>query len=691
VSEGRPIRVALAFVAFFASWLSLSLAAIVAVARSGLGTPTQALLAGPLVLGAAAFSPFLLPRGARARLESQPAWAGCAVLAMWLSPILALQTGWALAPVYPLALLAGLLRALPALRRLSLAELALLVLGPPVLALYVFSQVHVSPFAHVLVPEQALMGTLGVDTGLHISLSHLIYSSGVPSIGMDGVVPMQYHVGSHAWFAGLATLGGVRPYFAYPLGQVCVAVPMLYAALYWATVCVARSSRDVALQILSATLLVWIFDRIGWTSYYISESFTFGLAALLLTLPLLLDLVERPRRGARGDLVRLAVLLAAVPILASMKLSVGYAFCVAMGYTVLRVYRVSWWSAATLPLLAALGLLSLHFFQARTGQGIAEMISPLHFYRETTMGVFFDARKAHSSLVLPLVYVLLSLWQRGRDNASADGRSWGLSTELLAVTTLAVHLPGLVLAMWNATAWWFQNVAQWIAIPMLIARFAPRPAGQMSALAQALALVLGLAVLASGPILRIPHRFVAIAARVEASAARQAGDPPPARGPRLLAKLQDSLARREPLFDAGIRESLDANPLAAAARWISEQAKASGPHPVAVFVPPHNRAFWSPHGETPIAGACLQRPFVLPAATGVPMLMGLPPGCPNFPYSKGYGHGDYGPEARARALPDRELCRHALERRIATVLVLESLEESSANRRLDCLSIPERR
>ena len=64
--------------------------------------------------------------------------------------------------------------------------------------------------------------------------------------------------------------------------------------------------------------------------------------------------------------------------------------------------------------------------------------------------------------------------------------------------------------------------------------------------------------------------------------------------------------------------------------------------------------------------------------------MGLPPGCPNLGYMRGYGHGDYGPEARSRKLSDENVCRHALEKEVTRVLVLDSLEDLDANRVLDC-------
>ncbi len=238
----RPLSVSFTFAGAFGALTSFCMAGIVALARSGLDTPTWALLLAPLVFTTAAFSPFLLTQHGRLRLEACPALWPLLVLALWLSPIAGLVGPGALAIAYPLLASLGVARALPTLRRLRPAEWTLLAAGPPLLALYLFSQVHQYPFAHVLFAEEALLGTPNIDTSLHTTISHMIARFGLPSTGADGLVPLHYHVGSHAWLAGFSRLAGVHPTLAYPLGQLCVAVPMLYLALYMATLALARES-----------------------------------------------------------------------------------------------------------------------------------------------------------------------------------------------------------------------------------------------------------------------------------------------------------------------------------------------------------------------------------------------------------------------------------------------------------------
>lgn len=86
----------------------------------------------------------------------------------------------------------------------------------------------------------------------------------------------------------------------------------------------------------------------------------------------------------------------------------------------------------------------------------------------------------------------------------------------------------------------------------------------------------------------------------------------------------------------------------------------------AVFVPPDNTVFWG------LVRSCEAKPLLVPAAAGVPMLLGMPPlamtDCLDrmvwYDLQKTYG------DAHTRALSEAELCLHARERNVDTVIVL---------------------
>ena len=96
-----------------------------------------------------------------------------------------------------------------------------------------------------------------------------------------------------------------------------------------------------------------------------------------------------------------------------------------------------------------------------------------------------------------------------------------------------------------------------------------------------------------------------------------------------------------------------------------DRLRAAGGRP-AVFVPPDNTVFWG------LVRSCEAKPLLVPAAAGVPMLLGMPPlamtDCLDRMvwYDLQKTHGD----AHTRALSEAELCLHARERNVDTVIVL---------------------
>ena len=96
-----------------------------------------------------------------------------------------------------------------------------------------------------------------------------------------------------------------------------------------------------------------------------------------------------------------------------------------------------------------------------------------------------------------------------------------------------------------------------------------------------------------------------------------------------------------------------------------DRLRAAGGRP-AVFVPPDNTVFWG------LVRSCEAKPLLVPAAAGVPMLLGMPPlamtDCLDrmvwYDLQKTYG------DAHTRALSEAELCLHARERNVDTVIVL---------------------
>jgi hypothetical protein len=698
----RGVGFALAWSGGFGTLTSAWVAAFFLAARSGLPTPPW-LAPGCLALFAAfATAPFAAP--GRAALLRSPFAAPFASLLVLASPVLALVVGPALGALYPPLALFGLWGTVRALRRCTPGELALLALGPPLLALYLFASIFPYPFAHVFRPELAALDGLTGDAILHAALAHLIQAAGRASSGLDGFVPIHYHLGSHAWFAGIGVATGAEPLVAYPAATMIVAVPGLVTALLLAIASLARSGEGVAGRALVALALVLLFDRIGWDAYYRSESHALGLCALLLGLPALFDLAGAPERRGPGDALRVLAALATVAIAAATKVSAGLLFAAVFAWVVARAYGPSARGAALLLLLGAVLIGVLLPLSPRAGIAAPGFFSPLDFYRRFdpfggARPEPLDPRKAHSSLLLPLLFVATSILARRRKRApaqaerAAGGSSSGARprraeiiglawrgrpgpAELVLVATLAALVPGLTVALGH-DAWWFQNAAHWTALAFAAAALplAPPRAARRRALA-ALGFVVALA-LGVERVRDLPRRFSSQVDLVIAGAEAAGGRPGALTRGRGFAAALEALSERRPLFPSELAREIAASPMARIAALVGA-AKAGAGAPLAVHVPPENDAFW---GRQDL---CQKRPFLVPALTGVPLLAGIPARCPLIRTWGAFCCRDYDARSVNRPLSPARLCQHAGRRGIATVFVLRSLEEPERNEILRC-------
>src|SRR5439155_1208620 len=86
-------------------------------------------------------------------------------------------------------------------------------------------------YATVLAPEQAATGLLHMDTVFHAAIANMIVHHGAISTGLDGFVPLNYHVLSHIWLACLGLWLGVTTPESYYLGAQIVAIPIQFFSL----------------------------------------------------------------------------------------------------------------------------------------------------------------------------------------------------------------------------------------------------------------------------------------------------------------------------------------------------------------------------------------------------------------------------------------------------------------------------
>ena len=632
--------------------------------RAGLYVPPRLLALSVSLIAAVGFAPFLLPDRWRERAGWQTYLYPLASFAVMASALAAHALG-GLAPLllwfYAAAGLAGFCRALPRLR-LSGPRLLLLPLAV-IFAVYVFYYFNQWNYAGVFMPEYALLGRLRKDGYFATVIAHMIQNFGVSSTGLDGLTRLRYHVGSHAWFAGLGKIAGTMPLLTYPFIHQIVLIPAQMLALLFSIVCAAGTRRRLITGVGAALVMVFVTDALGRPSHYVSESYAAGVTGLLFFWPLLLDLLRSPERGRREDLIRMALALAAVFLISSLKISAGIVWTTALGWMLFRQYRFRPRALAPIALAGALLLLALKIF---SDPGQAAIFAPLRFFRYHPRLLFL------TGWIIPGLFVAALLIREkigtraALKQAAREKRT--LPAEIIVLMALVGAMPALLLWLSIAWAWFFFNLTQWPAMSMLVAEWDFKWPEQIRRrrFAQAAAVgalivcgIVGIRFLASNFSTGYLDGTAEFTHAITANRFPSDGTP-------------------ERPYGADLDQHLAAAPGYRAYTLILDAARGHGSG-LAVHVPASNDKFWH------IVQNCDAQPMFVPAVTGVPMLYGLmPPGdkC-DLAF---YGYPDYGPDAYARDLDPAALCAHARQRGFNAVFELNDLDRPERNRVIDCAS-----
>jgi len=280
----------------FWALVGLTEAMLIALYRSGLQIPWSLLASSAGVLASSAFMPALVTVLMPRVTERVPYLAPLSSLIVLASPLAAFALGSGVGLIAAACGAAALLAfSVINMRYLATPKCWWLPVLAGITAWYLFTRINNLDFATIYTPEQAYLGKLNTDTQFHIAIAQMIQHFGVASLGMDGLVPIRYHVGSHWWLAALGTASHTEPLISYPVGVIVVAVPALLMGASFAAYAMARDALPAAGALLGVLILVWVTDTIlgSWPFHYVSESYTFGLAAMFLLLPALDDAIER--------------------------------------------------------------------------------------------------------------------------------------------------------------------------------------------------------------------------------------------------------------------------------------------------------------------------------------------------------------------------------------------------------------
>ncbi len=324
----------------------------------------------------------------------------------------------------------------------------------------------------------ALTGAGGVhlDTLFHAAISAMYVHYGVPSIALDGLVPIEYHTLSHKIFAGMATLSGFESLAIYSY-IFFVAGPLLFAFSLAGLACQISprlNYYDALLGtglLLFAILVVPVFGAAAlWDSYFISESYLVALLLLLSSLSILLRWAEE---GAQG-LMPLAASLALLVLAGLSKGSVGLVGICVFGLLGLTRYRnLGYW----LLFSCASALLYFGIIDSATSMKQHIPVNPLHFV-ETYVSLPFNAPTS-VKLIFFLAVHYLSVWTCFAMGLRKSGHEYFKSIEFQVL--FALLIPALFFSLTyeiaGGSAYYFSSVPVIVSLVFLLPAVSSRLGG----------------------------------------------------------------------------------------------------------------------------------------------------------------------------------------------------------------------
>jgi len=664
-------------IALFGAIVSGFIALIMSFLRTGLETPANLIWIAWLIVVATAFSPLLLPkRGCFAvpavRAVSMPL---IAALILFSTPLV-FSVGINLLFLFLILAAGGLLKVLIIFwgAKVPWRDGLKLILSAGLVALYLLVVVQNENLVNVFSPEQGLLGLLNHDTRFHTAITYSIQNFGIPSLMVDGILPMKYHFGSHIWFAALGTLANSQPLWSYTAGVLIVGVPVFVMSLLLSGLAFDRGRKSITGYLIVGIVLLIISDCIGWNSYYISESYTFALIAMFLIFPLMSTLAEN-EESLVTQYIKYSLCITFIIILASLKVSVGILWAVFLSWVTLRRFGLmSVRTFGIIGLIAAVLLFSLRMFSPGSVDYVhtnGSMFMPFYFIR------LFPELKSFSSFVFPVILFLVVYPKHSKKNIfllKEDQKN--ILTQAVIVVTLIGLIPAAIGYPQDSAVWYFLNVGQWFAIILLIGNIPISDfhtiKSRVSDITITVPLVLILIFSSRLPDLVRP-RFQSQLINLVNTANNQSVDF--LRGRSAGVYIRSSLLKEHRLLGREFTQAIEKS----TGRQIINIVRSQTPFPqpdMAVFFSPDSKYYWD------FQASCRDKHNISSSLTGQPSLLGAPPlsyNCDNDAYLTNYGSN-----IKSQKIEKNDLCVHALRRSVSRVLVMGGTLDNQSAYIIEC-------
>ncbi|WP_323756879.1 hypothetical protein [Roseivirga sp.] len=311
--------------------------------------------------------------------------------------------------------------------------------------------------------EQVWLGQAQQDSLFHMAISNLLNTTGVPTLGLHGIVELKYHWLSHWLFAGLNNLSGQQTVLFYNLGYVVIFIPIFIKALYLVSskYLQFRYQRDLSLLFFAiAIVLMNSFLNVrAWSGVepFISESFGLSLSLSFLYLTSLIAFVRnKPKNSIPFFLYSICI----VSLILLAKISTGMVLLSGLSLLFVLNYKVKYY-----PIL----IIAIIYFAFFTKEVVAVSDSTIvaagFFERLDTM-----LKRFLTPLSLFGAFLFLCHWISLKEKNIAKGVWSNLNNEYGFL--LVQSVTGFILAIYVSFSWYhsfyFGSVQFFIAFPIII-------------------------------------------------------------------------------------------------------------------------------------------------------------------------------------------------------------------------------
>lgn len=326
--------------------------------------------------------------------------------------------------------------------------------------------------------EKVILGVANIDTTFHASVVNMIKQYGIPSTGLHGLPYLQYHWGSHYFFAQISKLLSIDALTFYNLASPVVVISFLFRSFfffvgefqkyfkihkeigwpYWVLVVVVFAGA-IPLKLFSGM-------QITFLNLMTSESMLMALALTFLLFSIAIVYFKDPKYSAWFLFLLVPIMLV---VIGMTKISLLYLLLAIISYLFLRL-KIYVNKKNILFFLLCLIIAVAVLIAGNDGEGAQVYL--FHYILKSTdpdTKVFFP----FYYFLWVWIYIYLRFYtlkvRTIREAVQTLKKKKVLELEVLIIMSIVGMIPGLFLAIPGGSAGNFSVCQKWFALALILA------------------------------------------------------------------------------------------------------------------------------------------------------------------------------------------------------------------------------